>query len=95
MWVNNDIGLDAAFAERHVDCGPFLRADTLLAVTRRKLVSYDGCTRDAESNMDLLEFRVTRVRAYCNNEPYLRKKVHEAYQAVGHARHMQSRLPCT
>ena len=68
MGVDDDVGLHAALRERHVDHRPLLRADTLLTVTRGELVADDGCTRDAQGDMDLLQLLVSCVAAY---EPVL------------------------
>lgn len=42
MGIDNHVGLNTAFAERHVDGRPFLRAHALLPVARREFISNDG-----------------------------------------------------
>jgi hypothetical protein len=39
VWVDNDIRLNATFAEGHIDGRPFLRADSFLTMPRGELIS--------------------------------------------------------
>ena len=54
MRVDDEVGLDAALGERHVDRGPQLRAHTLLTVARRELITDDGLTGHAVLDADRL-----------------------------------------
>jgi hypothetical protein len=62
--IDDDIWSNAAFAERHIDVRPFLRAYPLLAMSGRKLVADDRCARDTEREADLLQLRVASIRTY-------------------------------
>lgn len=54
VGIDDDIWLDSRFRERHVDTRPFLRANTLLSVTRGEFITDDWGTGDAELDRDRL-----------------------------------------
>ena len=61
MWVDDDIWLHARFAERHVDSWVFLRADTLLPVSRGELISDCRLTWYAQLDVHLLLRAIRRI----------------------------------
>ena len=62
--VDDDVGLHSTLGEGHVDGGPLLRANSLLSVTRRELVSDGRRTRDSDLDVDLLTLGVSGVVSY-------------------------------
>ena len=72
MRVDDYIRLHTTLGERHVDHRPLLGANTLLTVPRRELVTNDGCTRDTQGDVDLLELLVTGV-ASCEDRGVRRR----------------------
>lgn len=67
MRVDDQIRLHAALGEGHIDGRPKLRANTLLTVTRRELVTNDGLTRDAVLHTERLGGLVAVLRAHDAN----------------------------
>ena len=67
MGVDDYVGLDTTFTERHIDGGPLLRTYALLTVARGELVSDDGSTRDSEGDVYFLEFGIACIGA-CETE---------------------------
>jgi hypothetical protein len=65
--INDEIGLDTALRERHVDGWPELRADTLLSVTGRELVTNDGLTGYAVLHAEGLAWLRAVFRAHDAN----------------------------
>ena len=63
MRIDDDIRLHSTFRERHVDGGEFLRANTLLTMSRGEFVTDDGRSRDSKLDVDLLELGVTGIGA--------------------------------
>lgn len=67
MRVDDQIRLHAALGEGHIDGRPELRANTLLTVTRRELVTNDGLTWDAVLHTQRLGGLVAVLRAHDAN----------------------------
>lgn len=61
MRVDNQIGLHAALGERHIGCGPKLRQNTLLTVTRRELITDNGLSGNAVLDTERLGRLVTSL----------------------------------
>jgi len=62
--VNDEIRLDTTLRERHVDRRPQLRADTLLSVTRRELVTDNRLTRNPVLDAQRLAWLRARLRTH-------------------------------
>ncbi len=61
MRIDDDVRLHAALREWHVDRRPFLRANTLLTVSRREFITYQGRTGNSQGDVDLLQLLISRV----------------------------------
>jgi hypothetical protein len=55
MGIDDNIRLNAAFAEGHVDCWPLLGTNTLLTMPRGELITDDGRASYPDTDMELKE----------------------------------------
>lgn len=65
--VNDHVRLHPALRKRHIHRRPLLRTDTLLAVPRRELVTYHRRTRNAQRDVDFLQFRIAGIASCQRN----------------------------
>lgn len=67
MGIDDNVRLNPAFTEWHIDSRPFLRTDTLLPVTGREFIANDRGSRYSEGDLNFLQLRIPGITTWWQN----------------------------